>query len=150
MGGHYERGLFNQLMEVQARLEAMEEAHKKDRKEIAFLTGEVKSLGKENQALRTELTAVREENRTIRGENTELRKENDLLRQAILPCHHRVMRGKGRQPIRITAGKRQGRRREARKATPADIFPVRKWNAKSEKAFTNTVSRKSGRQAEHM
>lgn len=42
MGGHYEKGLFNQLMEVQARLEAVEEAHKKDRKEVQSLTKEVK------------------------------------------------------------------------------------------------------------
>ena len=81
MGGHYERGLYNQLMEVQARLEAMEEAHKRDQKEVRYLTGEVKRLGKENQALRAELTAVREENRDIRSENEELRKENALLRQ---------------------------------------------------------------------
>ena len=36
MGGHYEKGLFDQLMDVQARLEAMEAAHKKDRRGIGF------------------------------------------------------------------------------------------------------------------
>ena len=81
MGGHYERDMFKQLMEVQTRLEAMEEAHKKDRKEIAFLTGEVERLREENQILQAELTAVREENRILRAENAELRKENALLRQ---------------------------------------------------------------------
>lgn len=81
MGGHYEKGLFNQLMEVQARLEAVEEAHKKDRKEVQSLTKEVKHLREENQTLRTELMTVREENRTLRAENAELGKENALLRQ---------------------------------------------------------------------
>ena len=81
MGGHYEKGLFNQLMEVQSRLEAMEEAHKKDRKEIRFLTNEVNRLREENQTLRTELTAVLEENQILRAENAELRKENALLKQ---------------------------------------------------------------------
>ena len=81
MGGHYEKGLFNQLVEVQARLEAMEEAHKKDRKEVQSLTKEVKGLLAENQMLRAELRAVREENQILRAENAELRKENGLLRQ---------------------------------------------------------------------
>ena len=52
MGGHYKKGLFHQLMEVQARLEGMEEAHKKDRKEVQSLTKEVKGMREENQTLR--------------------------------------------------------------------------------------------------
>lgn len=81
MGGHYEKGLFNQLMEVQERLEAMEDKSKKDRKEIQFLSKEVKSLREKNEMLQAELTAVREENQTLKVENAELRKENALLRE---------------------------------------------------------------------
>ena len=80
MGGHYEKGLFNQLMEVQARLEAMEAAHQKDRQEIKRLTAEVTSLSRENERLRRDLAEVKEENQALRVENEALRRENSLLR----------------------------------------------------------------------
>ena len=80
MGGHYEKGLFDQLMDVQARLEAMEAAHKKDRREIRFLTTEVTSLRRENEVLRSELSNVKAENRALHEENEALRNENQLLR----------------------------------------------------------------------
>ena len=81
MGGHYEKGLFDQLMDVQARLEAMETARKKDGKEIRTLTAEVASLRRENKRLRDELAAVKEENCALCKENEALRKENLLLRE---------------------------------------------------------------------
>lgn len=80
MGGNYEKGMYSQLMDVMARLDAMETEHKKDRKEISILTSEVKSLRKENSRLRTELAQVKEENSVLQKENTALRKENRLLR----------------------------------------------------------------------
>ena len=80
MGGHYEKGLFNQLMEVQARLEAMEAGHREDHQKIKRLTAEVTSLHRENEKLRGELTKVKEENKVLRVENEALRKENRLLR----------------------------------------------------------------------
>ena len=81
MGGHYEKGLFDQLMEVQARLEALETEHKKDRKEIKSLTAEVTSLRRENSRLREELASVKEENRILHIENGALREENRLLKE---------------------------------------------------------------------
>ena len=52
MGGHYERGLFAQLMEVQQRLEAMETEHRKDRQEIKTLREEVGRVRRENETKR--------------------------------------------------------------------------------------------------
>ncbi|MDO4339225.1 MAG: transposase [Eubacteriales bacterium] len=80
MGGNYEKGMYHQLMDVMARLDAMETEHQKDRKEISSLTAEVKSLRKENTQLRAELVQVKEENATLQKENAALRKENQLLR----------------------------------------------------------------------
>ena len=45
MGGNYERGLYNQLMEVMERLETVE---KESRKEIEKLNDEISRLKKEN------------------------------------------------------------------------------------------------------
>lgn len=81
MGGHYERGLFAQLMEVQQRLEAMETEHRKDRQEIKTLREEVGRVRRENETLREELGRVKEENVVLRAENEALRKENRLLRE---------------------------------------------------------------------
>lgn len=80
MGGNYEKGMYHQLMDVMARLDAMENECQKDRKEISSLTAEIKSLRKENTQLRTELVQVKEENAALRKENAALRKENQLLR----------------------------------------------------------------------
>ena len=80
MAGNYEKGMYHQLMDVMARLDAMETEYQKNRKEISSLTAEVKSLRKENIQLRTELVRVKEENAALRKENAALRKENQLLR----------------------------------------------------------------------
>ena len=80
MGGDYEKGLFDQLMDVQARLEAMEEAHKKDRGKIRVLQTEVISLRGENERLRQKLTQVEEANRVLKVENEALHRENQLLK----------------------------------------------------------------------
>lgn len=80
MGGNYEKSVYNQLMDVMARLDVMEAEHKNDRKEIADLNAEVKSLRKENFRLKTEVDTVKAENTALREENNFLRKENQLLR----------------------------------------------------------------------
>lgn len=80
MGGNYGKSVYNQLMDVMARLDAMEAEHKSDRKEIATLNAEVKSLQKENSHLKTELDTVKADNTALRKENDSLRKENQLLR----------------------------------------------------------------------
>ena len=80
MGEEYEKALFEHRKEVEARLEAMKEEHKKDRKEIRTLNAEVRNLRDENERLREKLTQVEEENRVLRAENAALRKESQLLR----------------------------------------------------------------------
>lgn len=62
MGGNYQKSTYNQLMEVMAKLDAMDAEHKKDRKEIKSLTAEVTSLRKENDRLRGEVSALKQEN----------------------------------------------------------------------------------------
>ena len=44
MGGKYEKGIYNQLMEVMEKLEIMETECKKYHEEIRSLNSEVKSL----------------------------------------------------------------------------------------------------------
>lgn len=81
MGGNYAKGVYDQLMDVMARLDTMEAAHVQDRKEIRMLTSEVGSLRKENTRLREEVSGLRQENAALREEDATLRKENSLLRE---------------------------------------------------------------------
>ena len=62
MGGKYEKGIYNQLIEVMEKLEIMEAECKKYRKEIKSLNSEVKSLKNENARLKEELARVKAEN----------------------------------------------------------------------------------------
>ena len=56
MGGNYEKGMYNQLMEVMARLDAVEKdlrVEKKEHKEdVKLLNAKIDSLTQENQLLR--------------------------------------------------------------------------------------------------
>lgn len=63
MGGNYERGLYNQLMEVMERLDTVE---KESQKEIQKLNDEISTLKKENQQLK-------EENRLLRDDNARMK-----------------------------------------------------------------------------
>ena len=63
MGGNYERGLYNQLMEVMERLDTVE---KESKKEIRKLNDEISTLKKENQQLK-------EENRLLRDDNARMK-----------------------------------------------------------------------------
>lgn len=63
MGGNYERGLYNQLMEVMERLDTVE---KESKKEIKKLNDEISSLKKENGHLK-------EENRLLRDDNARMK-----------------------------------------------------------------------------
>ena len=63
MGGNYERGLYNQLMEVMERLDTVE---KESKKEIRKLNDEIFSLKEENQHLK-------EENRLLRDDNARMK-----------------------------------------------------------------------------
>lgn len=62
MGGKYEKGIYNQLIEVMEKLEIMEGECKKYRKEIKSLNSEVKSLKNENARLKEELARVKAPN----------------------------------------------------------------------------------------
>lgn len=81
MGGNYAKGVYDQLMEVMARLDTIEAAHMQDQREIKVLTSEVGSLRKENTRLRKEVSGLRLENSVLREESATLRKENGLLRE---------------------------------------------------------------------
>lgn len=63
MAGNYEKGMYNQLMEVMLRLDTVE---KESRHEVSRLNEEISSLKKENQELR-------EENRLLKDDNARLK-----------------------------------------------------------------------------
>ena len=63
LGANYERGLYNQLMEVMERLDTVE---KESKKEIKKLNDEISGLKKENQHLK-------EENRLLRDDNARMK-----------------------------------------------------------------------------
>lgn len=80
MGGNYEKGLYNQLMEVMGKLDAMESEHRQDRMEIRALTEEVTSLRKENTSLRDKLGQMQADASALREKAEKLEQENSLLR----------------------------------------------------------------------
>lgn len=80
MGGNYAKSVYNQLVEVMEKLDFMEAEHRKDRREIADLTCEVKSLRKENACLKEEVSGLRQKISALEEENRRLEKENGLLR----------------------------------------------------------------------
>lgn len=80
MGGNYEKGMYHQLMDVMARLDAMESEHRKDRRDIKTLTGETQSLQKENTRLRETVSSLKEENRRLGNRCGKLERENAALR----------------------------------------------------------------------
>lgn len=64
MGGNYERGLYNQLMEVMERLDTVE---KESRKEIKKLNDEISDLKKENQHLKEENKLLLDDNARMKS-----------------------------------------------------------------------------------
>ena len=77
MGANYEKGLYNQLMEVMARLDTFEKEHKQ---EVRLLNEEITELKKENKHLR-------EENQLLRNDNARLRSiiNNDSSNSSLPP-----------------------------------------------------------------
>lgn len=73
--------MYNQLMEVMAKLDTMAAEQKKDRKEIKSLTSEVTSLRKENETLHKEVSSLRQENSALKEKCESLEKENTLLHE---------------------------------------------------------------------
>lgn len=107
MGDNYERGLYNQLMEVMERLDTVE---KESKKEIKKLNDEISSLKKENWHLK-------EENRLLRDDNARMKSllNNDSSNTSQPRLQTRRAEN---QPIPITAGKRPAIRQAARKGIP--------------------------------
>ena len=106
MGGNYERGLYNQLMEVMERLDTVE---KESGKEIKKLNDEISDLKKENQHLK-------EENKLLLDDNARMKSilNNDSSNTSQPPSTDQ----KGTKPaIRIMAGKRPTVRQAVRKDT---------------------------------
>lgn len=79
MGGNYEKGVYNQLMEVMEKLNAMESEHSQDRKEVKALSSAVTSLHKENAHLKEEVSHLKQKASSLEEENTSLKAENRLL-----------------------------------------------------------------------
>ena len=80
MGGNYQKSIYDQLMDVMARVDSLEEQHSKDKKEISSITCEIKSLRKSNAALIDEVISLKEENKVLKAECERLDNENRLLR----------------------------------------------------------------------
>lgn len=80
MGGNYEKNMYNQLMEVMARLDSVEKSHNKAKKEIKRLNSDVKSLRNENMKLKEEINVLKTENTLLKTENDNLKKENLILK----------------------------------------------------------------------
>ncbi|MCD8216368.1 MAG: DUF6444 domain-containing protein, partial [Clostridiales bacterium] len=81
MGGNYSKGMYNQLMEVMAKLDVLEQEHKQDRKIINELTEEVTFLRKENNELKEEVSLLKRKCEVLEEENIRLKKENAILRK---------------------------------------------------------------------
>ena len=64
MAGNYEKGMYNQLMEVMARLEKFE---RETRHEISKLNIEISDLKKEIQNLRKENQILKDENARLKS-----------------------------------------------------------------------------------
>ena len=77
MGGNYEKSIYNQLMEVMARLDSVEKDYKRD---VRCLNGRIDELAQENNALR-------QENRLLKDDNARLRSiiNNDSSNTSLPP-----------------------------------------------------------------
>lgn len=100
MGGNYEKSIYNQLMDVMARLDAVEA---KNNREISRLNGEIKDLKKENRELK-------EENQRLKDDNARLKSiiSNDSSNSSLPPSTDQ----KGGKP----ANTYNGRTKSGRKA----------------------------------
>lgn len=99
MAGNYEKGMYNQLMEVMARLDTVE---KESRHKISRLNDEISSLKKENHRLR-------EENRLLMDDNARLKSiiNNDSTNTSLPPSTDQ----KGGKPANTFNGREKTGRR---------------------------------------
>ena len=99
MGGNYEKGIYNQLMEVMARLDSVEKDYKKD---VRSLNGRIDELTQENNALR-------QENQLLKDDNARLRSiiNNDSSNTSLPPSTDR----KGGKPANTFNGRKKTERK---------------------------------------
>lgn len=64
MGGNYEKSIYNQLMDVMARLDSVENNYKKD---VTVLNDRIDELSKENDSLKKENKLLKEDNARLKS-----------------------------------------------------------------------------------
>ena len=119
MGGNYEKSIYNQLMEVMGRLDAVE-------KDLRVEKTQHKEDVERLNARISELTC---ENQLLRDDNERLKSiiNNDSSNTSNPPSADQ----KAGRPILIMEGKRPGVRQAGRKATKALPLPKQTWRKSS-------------------
>lgn len=119
MGGNYEKSIYNQLMEVMGRLDAVE-------KDLRVEKTQHKEDVERLNARISELTC---ENQLLRDDNERLKSiiNNDSSNTSNPPSTDQ----KAGRPILIMEGKRPGVRQAGRKATKALLLPKQTWKKSS-------------------
>ena len=119
MGGNYEKSIYNQLMEVMGRLDAVE-------KDLRVEKTQHKEDVERLNARISELTC---ENQLLRDDNERLKSiiNNDSSNTSNPPSADQ----KAGRPILIMEGKRPGVRQAGRKATKALLLPKQTWKKSS-------------------
>ena len=73
MGGHYEKGLYDQLVEAIERLELMDA-------KVSGLTSNLKYVNAELKSANSRIIVLEQSNAALKEENADLRKSNEVLR----------------------------------------------------------------------
>ena len=126
MGGNYEKSIYNQLMEVMGRLDAVE-------KDLCHEKAEHKSDVERLNARISDLTA----------ENQLLRKASLTITAQTLQIRLLLTRKQADRPILITAGKRPAAAQAGRKGAGAPPLPKRMWKKNSVQGNAATRSVRS-------
>jgi len=120
LGGNYEKSIYNQLMEVMGRLDAVE-------KDLRVEKTQHKEDVERLNARISELTC---ENQLLRDDNERLKSILTMTVPTLLIRPLPIRRQAGR-PILIMEGKRPGVRQAGRKATKALLLPKQTWKKSS-------------------
>ena len=99
MGSNYEKGMYNQLMEVMNRLDSVEKDYKRD---VRCLNNKIDELTQENDALRRE-------NQILKDDNARLKSilHNDSSNTSLLPSTDQ----KGGKPANTYNGREKTERK---------------------------------------
>ncbi len=111
MGGNYEKGMYNQLMEVMARLDAMEDS----------LLCEKREHKEDVDRLNKKIDSLTQENRLLKDDNARLRSiiNNDSSNTSLPPSTDQ----KGTKPASAFNGRKKTERKAGRKAMPERRLP---------------------------